>query len=542
LNVSLASWITAARRALAALLVSAALQFAWFLRWPGNPMYDVSYSIFAAQNLLAHGQLQSLNMLADYHDNLAQYAQVRWMVHFPPGQSLLYAAAMGLGLSAGAATKALGLAGVIAGGVGWICLARRLGAPKLWIVILAALYPWLPYVASVYQLYETEQVAVAIMPWFCLLLLQIPPVSQATPDPSAQWPALLGAVLLALVLIATKYSMASVMPAAALYLVAKDGRRFAARRLWWKGVVLGLLVFPGLLFLLVNDAYGERLELQPSAQSANLDLALQLARNFVDATVARTIGWQSLAMPLARFGRMALFGVLLDIMSIASLAIWIAHAWRRPPLGPMRSFALLLLAMTLTLWLSLGASTVLGHEQWNFSADARLYMPVTLLWLLWCAVSLAGMRSGEHFRSVAFYCLALPLLLTLAVTLWTARQAPNPAMPRSGLAWVASRDPGHAAFLSGFAAAHGRGPDLLIGGSSLMNELRAPGLYNGLVVPAGHHYWSSTPLEVWTLTTPSQEAIMLADFAGAASDQRIATPPGYPYVFHIFAFGPAKGR
>jgi hypothetical protein len=208
----------------------------------------------------------------------------------------------------------------------------------------------------------------------------------------------------------------------------------------------------------------------------------------------------------------------------------------------MRSFALLLLALTLTLWLSLGASTMLGHEQWNFSADARLYMPVTLLWLLFCAVSLAGMRAGELFRSAALYALALPILLTLAVALWTGRQASNPAMPQSGIAWVASRDPGHAAFLSRFAAAHGRAPDLLIGAPSLMNELPAPGFYHGLAVPAGHHYWSSTPLEVWTLTAPSQEEIVLADFAGAASDQRVATPPGFPYVFHIFTFGPTQRR
>jgi hypothetical protein len=255
-------------------------------------------------------------MLADYHDDLAQYAQVRWMVHFPPGHSLLYAAAMGLGLSPGAATKALGLAGVIAGGIGWIFLARRLGAPPPWIVILAALYPWLPFIASVYQLYETEQVAVAIMPWFCLLLLQIAPISEPSPsNPSAQWPALLAAVLLALVLVAIKYSMVSVFPAAALYLILLDGRRFTARRLWWKGVVLALLVFPALLFLLVNDAYGERLEQQPTVQSANL--ALQLARNFLDATVARTMGWQSLTLPLSRFGRMSLFGILMDAISLA---------------------------------------------------------------------------------------------------------------------------------------------------------------------------------------------------------------------------------
>lgn len=540
MNAGFASKIAGAPWALAALLASATLEFALFLRWPGSPMYDVSYSIFAAQNLLAHGQLHSLNMLADYHDDLAQFARVRWMVHFPPGQSLLYAAVMGLGLSAGAATKALGLAGVIAGGIGWISLAGSLGASKRGIAVLAAVYPWLPYIAGVYQLYETEQVAVAIMPWFCLMLLQVAPLSDASPSgPSAAWPRLLAAILLALVLVATKYSMVAVFPAAALYLILQDGRRFASRRLWWKGAVLGLLLFPGLLFLLVNHAYGPRLQLA-NAQSPHF--AFQFARNLLNTTVATTLGWESLAAPLARFAHVSMYGGLIDVISLASLAVWIVHFRRRPLHGRMRSFALLLLLMTFALWLSLGASTFLGRQQWDFSAEARLYMPITLLWLLCCAVSLDGMRASELFRSAAFYALALPVLLALAVTFRSGLEAPNPAMPQSGIVWLASRDPAHAAFLSRFAASHGRKPDLVIGASSLMNELGVPGLYNASSVPPGHRYWSSTPLEVWTLTAPSQERTVLADFAGAAADQRVVTPPGYPYVFHVFTFGPATSR
>src|ERR1700743_2835499 len=141
--------------ALLVLLASAALQFACFARWPGSPMQDLGYSIFAAQNLLAHGHLQSLNVLADYHDDLAQFAHPRWMVHFPPGQSLLYAAAMGLVLNAGAATKALALAGILAGGAGWIVLARFLGASRNCLALLAALYPWLPWAGGAYKQYNT---------------------------------------------------------------------------------------------------------------------------------------------------------------------------------------------------------------------------------------------------------------------------------------------------------------------------------------------------------------------------------------------------
>src|ERR1700744_5000098 len=191
------------------LLASAALQFACFARWPGSPMQDLGYSIFAAQNLLSHGQLRSLNVLADYRDDLAQFAHPRWMVHFPPGQSLLYAAAMGPGLNAGAATKALILAGVIGGGLGWIFLARFLGASRNCIALSAAIYPWLPWAGSAYKQYNTEDVAFALMPWFCLALLRIAPIAIPAPAPSQAPPSgrsrdLLAAILLSLALVTLK--------------------------------------------------------------------------------------------------------------------------------------------------------------------------------------------------------------------------------------------------------------------------------------------------------------------------------------------------
>ena len=75
--------------------------------------------------------------------------------------------------------------------------------------------------------------------------------------------------------------------------------------------------------------------------------------------------------------------------------------------------------------------------------------------------------------------------------------------------------------------------------SSTMNELAVPSIYNGFLMPPGHHYWSSAPLEVWALVVPSQEKVLLADFAGAGVE-RVATPPRYPFVFYIFRLGPKR--
>jgi hypothetical protein len=202
----------------------------------------------------------------------------------------------------------------------------------------------------------------------------------------------------------------------------------------------------------------------------------------------------------------------------------------------------LLVLLTIALWLSLGASTYLSHGQWGFSAEERLYMPITLMWLLCCAVSLDEMRARSMFRVPAFYALALPILLTAVFTIRVAvLPPPYPAMPQSGIAWMASRDADHAAYLSRFASSRGRRPDLLIAESAVMNELSVPSISNGFLVPPGHHYRSSTALEVWALVIPSQEKALLADFSGAGA-QRIATPPRYPFILYIFKLGPEKSR
>ncbi|MBL6938503.1 MAG: hypothetical protein ISS15_02795 [Alphaproteobacteria bacterium] len=526
--------------ALLVLLASAALQFACYARWPGSPMYDVGYSIFAAQNFVAHGQLKSLNVLADYHDDLAQFAQPRWMVHFPPGHSVLYAAVMSFGLSPGAATKALGLAGILLGGFGWICLARFLGACKSSTTVLATAYPWLPFIGTVYQLYETEQVAIAIMPWFCLSLLRIDSIAStplSKPLAAAQWPNLVIAIFLALLLVIVKYSLVPVFLGAALYLILQDGARFGARSIWWKAAVAGLLIFPGLLFLLVNSAYGPRVQVDDAHHPY---FVFQFARNILNTTISGTLGWQTVVPRLFNFARLPVLPGLIDILSLASVVVWILHFRRFPLPERTRAFGLLLIVSTIALWLSLGVSTYLGKQEWDFSADGRLYMPITLLWLLCCVASLGQMRARDVIRSPAFYALALPMLLSALFEIrGGALLPPSPAMPQSGLAWTLSHDPEHATFLSRFALSRKDKPDLLLAMPSVMNELTVPNIYNGFAVPPGHRYWSSRKLEVWALFAPSQEKVVLAEFS-AASMQRIVTPPHFPFVFFIFKFAPDR--
>lgn len=499
-------------------------------------MFDLGYSIFAAQNLIGHGTLVSLNMLTDYHDDLAHAAQLRFMVHFPPGQSLLYAAAMSLGLSAGAATKLLVLLGILIGGSGWLRLARYLKASSVCLLLLAIAYPWLPFSGSAYTLYETEHVAAALMPWFCLLLLQLVPfAAQARRAPHrisvARNVRLAGVVLLAAALVSFKYSMSPVFLAAALFLLALDGRNVLRRPFWWKAAVVGLLVAPLVLGLAVNHAYGPRIvnsfPVPPHA-------ALLFVRDAFENSISAPFGWRALALRAFTVSRWQMAGLVVDVVSLALLAALVLHLRKHPPRGRMWWFAVLLAVLTVSLWLGLAASSIAGQGQWNFSTSDRLYMPIVSMWLLFALISLTSLRVREVVRTPAFYLCAAPVSLIALFMLKDSLLArPLPAMPHSGIAWTDSRDVQHATFLAAFASAHAGKPDLMIGPSALMNEIEVPSMSNGYLVPAGHHYRSSRPLEVWALVWPAQQAKLLADFAGS-DVERVTTPPGYPFAFYIF--------
>jgi hypothetical protein len=162
--MSNSSQVSALRWGLVALLVSSALQFLCFIQWPGNPVRDVTYSIFAAQNLLAHGQLKAINVMSDYGGDLAHFARLHFLVQFPPGHALLYAAVMALGLTPAAATKALGLAGIVSGGVGWIYLARFLGASRTCLMAVGAAYQMIPFVYNEDKDYVIDNHALTLSP------------------------------------------------------------------------------------------------------------------------------------------------------------------------------------------------------------------------------------------------------------------------------------------------------------------------------------------------------------------------------------------
>lgn len=533
------------------LLVSAAIQFLCFARWPGNTDRDVSYSIFAAQNLIHHGQLRSINPLGAYGRDVAQYSRLRWMQHWPPAHSLLYAAVMGLGAQPGTATKLLGLLCVVVGGLGWLRLVGLMDAPGYLMVVLAAAYPLLPFINNVYVVYQNDHLAPALAPWICWAILRMEPLGTLA---SEQWGRLLAAGLLAGSTMLVKYSLAPILAAAGLYVLWLDGKELSTRRLWRLAAFSTALVLPGLLLMLMNRAWGGKYPL-PADTTERTSIFLPLliyCRNILNNTVADGLGWVETLLKSSAFLRDYFHvemprGVIV-VVSFVLLAIWVRHFRRVPWRGMEQRLGVFLLLFTASLWIMLAMMTARAGIGFNFSGYPRLYKPVTLLWMLLCAVSLGRMKRGDLVRSPAFYS------MILSITFLAVAQAgngllgrPYARMPNSGLAWAQHQgDSVHSAFVSNFIARRGRGPDLLISDESkYMVELGIPSVYwleqQG---PAPQRrpqadrpsYRSSVDMEVWMIVEPASEQFLLEDLQGASSVERVEVPAGFPYQFYIFKF------
>src|SRR6266404_548949 len=99
-------------------LASSLFQFLVFAAWPGNPDWDVHHSVFAAENFLAIGKPLSINLYPDESDDLASHARIRWMTHWPPVHSWMYAIFMKSSFSPGGSTKLLALLAIVVGATG----------------------------------------------------------------------------------------------------------------------------------------------------------------------------------------------------------------------------------------------------------------------------------------------------------------------------------------------------------------------------------------------------------------------------------------
>ena len=78
-----------------------------------------------------------------------------------------------------------------------------------------------------------------------------------------------------------------------------------------------------------------------------------------------------------------------------------------------------MLLLTASLWIMMAVMTARAGIAFDFSAYDRLYKPVTILWLLLCAVSLGRMNRAALLRSPAFYSVILPIVFLALVAVFS---------------------------------------------------------------------------------------------------------------------------
>jgi hypothetical protein len=518
------------------LSVSAALQFAAFAAWPGSPDADVVHSAFAGYNFVTRGHLQSINLYAQDTDDLARHAQIYWMTQWPPAHSWLYAVVMSAGLSAGIATKFLGLFSVLVGGIGWVRLAAILGGSRICTAIFAISYPWIVFVARTYMDYKNDHLACALVPWVYVGIIQIVPI--------AGWVRLITLALLAGSTILVKFSLAApVLAATGLYFLWLEARPLSftrAKMLRVATFAVGLLL-PGSLLLLANRAWG--LDLYPRPEGGGVSLGpVTFLNNIISNTFGAPTGWSGLLtqlnIALESYLGLSLFRGSIFAISLILMAIWGTAFLRTKWTARQFHFLQYMCLLTALLWAFLYVMTVSSGVQQNFALQSRFYFPFGFGWIVLAVIVIDKMPWNALIRSLRFYSLAVPLLFNFffyaATGLFGHRWA---TMPNSGIWWdFVDFDEHHAAFPATLMKERGKGPDLVITTHYyLMLELGVPIYWQYGDLNRGLFY-SSKNLEVWAMIKPDDETLFLTKFQRASTITPVTAPPGFPFRCYILSF------
>ena len=528
------------KAAAAALLVSACLHMACFLRWPGNPDWDVCYSVYAAQNFLSGHGLRSFNLFPDPTDDVARHAQIRWMTQWPPAQSWTYLAVMGSGLKPGSATKVLAFLCILVGGLGWLFLAGKLGATRLTLVAIAAAYPWLSFLVRSYLDYKNDHLACAIAPWVYLLVLRIEPLHLT---PIERWGRLAIAALMAGSTVLVKYSLSPVIIGSGLYLLWVDGWERSPKRIARVGVFGALLALPPMLLWFINHIRGGN---QYPLLGGGLPFRpLNFAINLVEHAFGSANGWE-LVVIQANLGAEKwfhhyLFHGAIFIICFPVLLLWVWFFARGNWKENEKRFLVYLGLLTGSLCATLILTTVSSPIGYDFTSDGRFAMPITFGWLALMAVALGKTQSRSLVRSATLLSLILPVAFSAAFFAHQALfETPYLQLARSRLMWSETADPTHVVFLAGL-----RKPDLIVPPDGrFFVEFDAPAYFPFFPKTRNdrHVYYSSRNLEGLAILKPENAQIFLDKFRRAASLKQIDTPAGFPYIVYEFQFQPLRLR
>lgn len=155
-------------RETAAALLGCAIVLALVLPAPQNVIWDVAYQLMAVKQYMA-GQVPTINHLKHPVMWNLEWNSTRWLQEWPPGLNVIVHGLMTLlGLSMGASIRAIAVAMLILGAVGWARWVSLSGLSSRWRRVYAFGMPLLYYSYSPLFDFSCESFVFGLAPWLLI--------------------------------------------------------------------------------------------------------------------------------------------------------------------------------------------------------------------------------------------------------------------------------------------------------------------------------------------------------------------------------------
>lgn len=496
-----------------------------YWHWPKGLCSDATYSVFAAQNAVAYGHLETIEPNVHLDSDLAKI-KLQWLNSWPPMVSLLYAGLLKTGLTAGGATDWLMFGILLAGTWGWTLCMREAGISGAVLCVLALLIPWTSFPLLGMTAFYNDHLVWALAPWGFWLLLRLPASSKMTR--LNFWIAVPVTALVCGLCVFAKYSALPVVVGAGIYFWFRDSWRLTASKLLHAAWFGFFLFMPGFVTFLLNRILSGQITAQVHGKVPLFKIGVAQIWNLLVSPTMELSGWSAILFHL-HVGSLPSQLLSIPAMIITCAAFgYTFYLFRGAPEG--RRFAVLALTMSASLWVFLLAITVLLGNQCDWTTQPRYSFPVAFAWLCLAIALILDSRIGRLYRSlVAVFC-AIPLSAVLIAGVIKPFQRMHPVpLPKSHLAASPAEFAVYQAFQNKLVNAELARPDLIIAeGPYSMNEFQVSTVC-WCYLEGIQKLRSSKPMVVWALLNDQEMAAFRNRLDKTVMTEQLNLPPNSPW-------------
>ncbi len=487
-----------------------------YVHIPNAVTFDVSFSLFAAQNAAAGKGLLTLEPNLPFPSDLAQI-KTQWLTTWPPAVSLAYSTLLKSGFTPGSATRFLAFLSIASGSLGWLLFFRTAGLPKNPLRLLAVLIPWTSFPVFAMRSFYNDHLLWGVVPWTFLCLLQLPP--QGTPIKRKHLAQFITTGLLCGLPFGIKYSAFPLLPAAASFLLFRNGFRFSRTALRESLLFSVFVALPPVAIFLINRL----LSGEGSAVLHNgfrlSPVGFQQILHLLLPPLLDVSGWSKIFFHLP--SNLSLFSPVCGAALFICLIVSVTRPTIQTSLLP--ALRLLILYCSAVAGFLFSLTLVFGYF-YDWTSETRYYFPVYFGLFSLALALVAHPDLQPKLRAALFLCAGIPTLASItSASAFPFRVSDQTPLPISQLA--ASHDEAVAYhFLHTLPL-----PELILSETTLpMNELLVPTvpwfyLKNHALLT------SSRPLKVWALLSKeatSQLEKLLPERARVTTQK---VPDPFPY-------------